>query len=80
MEEVCIFSLFFFDSFCFFLVLVFFDILFGIEYGFDRGICFSVVWLMYDLVYLESLFVVLLVWYMYMEVGELLVVYDCSNM
>lgn len=79
-EEACIFLLFFFDSFCFFLALAFFDILLGIEYGFDRGICFLAVWLMHDLAYLESLLAALLVRYMYMEAGELLAVYDCSNM
>lgn len=61
-------------------LFVFFDILLGyIEYGWDNGICLFVVWLMYDLEYLENLFVVLLVCYGWMLCGELVVVYDCSN-
>ncbi|SJA08578.1 rhs core protein with extension [Shigella sonnei] len=55
------------------------DTLPGTEYGPDRGIRLSAVWLMHDPAYPESLPAVPLVRYTYTEAGELLAVYDRSN-
>ncbi|MCP8739846.1 type VI secretion system tip protein VgrG [Escherichia coli] len=49
------------------------------EYGPDRGIRLSAVWLMHDPAYPESLPAAPLVRYTYTEAGELLAVYDRSN-
>ncbi|EFM3169170.1 TPA: type VI secretion system tip protein VgrG [Escherichia coli] len=55
------------------------DTLPGTEYGPDRGIRLSAVWLMHDPAYPESLPAAPLVRYTYTEAGELLAVYDRSN-
>ncbi|HGC3550174.1 TPA: rhs element protein RhsD, partial [Escherichia coli] len=55
------------------------DTLPGTEYGPDRGIRLSAVWLMHDPAYPESLPGAPLVRYTYTEAGELLAVYDRSN-
>ncbi|EFH9374025.1 TPA: RHS element protein, partial [Escherichia coli] len=49
------------------------------EYGPDRGIRLSAVWLMHDPAYPESLPGAPLARYTYTEAGELLAVYDRSN-
>ncbi|MEH0030695.1 RHS repeat-associated core domain-containing protein [Escherichia coli] len=55
------------------------DTLPGTEYGPDRGIRLSAVWLMHDPAYPESLPGAPLARYTYTEAGELLAVYDRSN-
>ncbi|EIP7085875.1 RHS repeat protein, partial [Escherichia coli] len=55
------------------------DTLPGTEYGPDRGIRLSAVWLTHDPAYPESLPAAPLVRYTYTEAGELLAVYDRSN-
>ena len=55
------------------------DTLPGTEYGPDRGIRLSAVWLMHDPAYPESLPAAPLVRYMHTEAGELLAAYDRSN-
>ncbi|WP_097433174.1 RHS repeat-associated core domain-containing protein [Escherichia coli] len=55
------------------------DTLPGTEYGPDRGIRLSAVWLMHDPAYPENLPGAPLARYTYTEAGELLAVYDRSN-
>ncbi|HGV5555083.1 TPA: RHS element protein, partial [Escherichia coli] len=55
------------------------DTLPGTEYGPDRGIRLSAVWLMHDPAYPENLPGAPLVRYTYTEAGELLAVYDRSG-
>ncbi|EFA7783652.1 hypothetical protein CQJ14_005348, partial [Escherichia coli O157:H7] len=55
------------------------DTLPGTEYGPDRGIRLSAVWLTHDPAYPESLPGAPLARYTYTEAGELLAVYDRSN-